>query len=116
MGLNIATTHFDKNSELYSVFLSGNGPLVAVLQEALARDKMKRASQNGGKIKKGQARSEVKAFIQIVHHFRDEGIKDNRPPIEHVVLFDEAQRAWTRDMTVDFMKRKKNQLRSTICL
>ncbi len=107
VGLNIATTHFDKNSELYSVFLSGNGPLVAVLQEALARDKMKRASQNGGKIKKGQARSEVKAFIQIVHHFRDEGIKDNRPPIEHVVLFDEAQRAWTLEQTANFMKRKK---------
>ena len=107
VGLNIATTHFDKNSELYSVFLSGNGPLVAVLQEALARDKMKRASQNGGKIKKGQARSEVKAFIQIVHHFRDEGIKDNRPPVEHVVLFDEAQRAWTLEQTANFMKRKK---------
>lgn len=107
VGLNIATTHFDKNSELYSVFLSGNGPLVAVLQEALARDKIKRASQNGGKIKKGEARSEVKAFIQIVHHFRDEGIKDNRPPIEHVVLFDEAQRAWTLEQTANFMKRKK---------
>jgi len=107
VGLNIATTHFDKNSELYSVFLSGNGPLVAVLQEALARDKMKRASQNGGKIKKGEARSEVKAFIQIVHHFRDEGIKDNRPPVEHVVLFDEAQRAWTLEQTANFMKRKK---------
>jgi len=107
VGLNIATTHFDKNSELYSVFLSGNGPLVAVLQEALARDKTTRASLLGEKIKKGKARSEVKAFIQIVHHFRDEGIKDKRPPVEHVVLFDEAQRAWTLKQTANFMKLKK---------
>lgn len=107
VGLNIATTHFDKNSELYSVFLSGNGPLVAVLQEALARDKINRASIKGEKIKKGTARSEVKAFIQIVHHFRDEGIRDNRPPVEHVVLFDEAQRAWTMEQTANFMKQKK---------
>jgi DUF2075 family protein len=107
VGLNIATTHFDKNSELYSVFLSGNGPLVAVLQEALARDKIKRALSLGEKIKKGKARSEVKAFIQIVHHFRDEGIKDRRPPVEHVVLFDEAQRAWTLEQTANFMKQKK---------
>jgi len=107
VGLNVATTHMDKDSELYSVFLSGNGPLVAILQEALARDKVKRAAEKGEKLKKGVARSEVKSFIQIVHHFRDECLKDINPPIEHVALFDEAQRAWTLEQTASFMKQKK---------
>jgi hypothetical protein len=49
VGLNIATRHFDKSSELYSVFLSGNGPLVAILREALARDKVKRGKDTGRK-------------------------------------------------------------------
>ncbi|WP_289053375.1 DUF2075 domain-containing protein [Carboxylicivirga marina] len=107
VGLNIATTHFDKDSDLYSVFLSGNGPLVKILQEALARDKVKRAKANGEKLTKKVARSEVQAFIQNVHHFRDEGLRDSAPPIEHVTLFDEAQRAWTKEQTTSFMKQKK---------
>ncbi len=110
VGLNVATKHFDKNSELYSVFLSGNGPLVNILQEALARDKVKRAKDKGEKLKKGVARSEVKAFIQNVHHFRDDGLKDKNPPIEHVALFDEAQRAWTLEQTSNFMRQKKGKL------
>lgn len=109
VGLNIATTHINKEDELYSVFLSGNGPLVSILQEALARDKVKRAQDKGEKIKKGTARSDVKAFIQIVHHFRDEGLKDGSPPVEHVALFDEAQRAWTLDQTAKFMREKKGR-------
>ena len=109
VGLNIATTHINKEDELYSVFLSGNGPLVAILQEALARDKVKRAQDKGEKIKKGTARSDVKAFIQIVHHFRDEGLKDGSPPVEHVALFDEAQRAWTLEQTAKFMREKKGR-------
>lgn len=109
VGLNIATTHIDKNSEIYSVFLSGNGPLVAILQEALARDKVKRASEKGLKVKKGEARSDVKAFIQNVHHFRDDCLNDDKPPIEHVVLFDEAQRAWTLEQTSSFMRQKKGK-------
>lgn len=108
VGLDIATKHIDKSSELYSVFLSGNGPLVAILCEALARDKVARAKQAGKPIKVGAARSEVKAFIQNVHHFRDECIRDgDKPPIEHVALFDEAQRAWNLEQTASFMRRKK---------
>lgn len=108
VGLNIATTHFDKDSELYSVFLSGNGPLVKILQEALARDKVMRAKLKGEKLTKKVASSEVQAFIQNVHHFRDEGIRDKEnPPVEHVALFDEAQRAWTLEQTSNFMKQKK---------
>lgn len=108
VGLNIATTHIDKNSDLYSVFLSGNGPLVAILREALARDKVEREKGRNNRFKIGKARSEVKAFIQPVHHFRDEGIEfPERAPLEHVTLFDEAQRAWTLEKTSDFMKRRR---------
>jgi hypothetical protein len=108
VGLNIATKHIDKNSELYSVFLSGNGPLVAILREALALDRIRHEKERGRILKKGATRSEVKAFIQNVHHFRDECLADSsRPPIEHVALFDEAQRAWNRDQTSSFMRRKR---------
>lgn len=107
VGLNIATTHIDKASELYSVFLSGNDPLVDILREALARDKIRREKERGHRVKKGAALSEVKMFIQNVHHFRDACLADSKPPIEHVALFDEAQRAWNLKKTADFMRRKK---------
>jgi hypothetical protein len=110
VGLNIATQHIDKGSELYSVFLSGNGPLVAILREALARDRVRREAERGKKVRKGSAMSEVKAFIQNVHHFRDECLVDlNRAPAEHVALFDEAQRAWDAEQTARFMLRKKQR-------
>lgn len=105
VGLDIATKHYDKESDLYSVFLSGNGPLVAVLREALAKDKVRRHKTKGNRIKIAAARSEVKAFIQNVHHFRAECLVDAaRPPIEHVAIFDEAQRAWNLRQTARFMK------------
>lgn len=108
VGLDVATRHFDRESELYSVFLSGNGPLVAVLREALARDKVRREQERGNKTAIGVARSEVKTFIQNVHHFRAECLIDvSRPPIEHVALFDEAQRAWNLEQTSKFMRQKK---------
>ena len=110
VGLHIATTHIDKSNDLYSVFLSGNGPLVAILREALARDKVKREKKKGAKIKKGEAMSEVKMFIQNVHNFRDNCLIElDTPPIEHVALFDEAQRAWNLEQTSNFMSRKKNR-------
>jgi hypothetical protein len=110
VGLNIATKYMDKADSHHSVFLSGNGPLVNILQEALARDMVLRTKASGKKIKKGEAKSRVKAFIQNVHHFRDECLVDEtRPPIDHVALFDEAQRAWDHAMTADFMQRKKKR-------
>jgi hypothetical protein len=109
VGLNIATTHINKNDGLYSVFLSGNGPLVAILREALARDKVQQEKYLDHKIKKYEAMSDVKMFIQNVHNFRDECLIDtDKPPIEHVALFDEAQRAWDMQQTANFMKRKKH--------
>jgi hypothetical protein len=110
VGLNIATNHIDKTNDLYSVFLSGNGPLVAILREALARDKMRHEKERGRRIKKGEAMSEVKMFIQNVHHFRDDCLVDvKKPPIEHVALFDEAQRAWNMEQTSNFMRRKRDK-------
>lgn len=109
VGLNIATMHIDPEDELYSVFLSGNGPLVKILQEALARNKVAQYKEVGKTLRKGDALSEVKAFIQNVHHFRDEGLIDAaKPPVEHVALFDEAQRAWTKEHTSKFMREKKH--------
>ena len=52
VGLDIATKHIDKKSELYSVYLSGNGPLVAILREALTRDKVQREKAQGKKLQK----------------------------------------------------------------
>lgn len=109
VGLNIATKH-RKSKDLHSVFLSGNGPLVAILREALARDNVRREKERGVKLRKGNARSAVSAFVQNVHHFRDDCLVDpNAPPIEHVALFDEAQRAWNLNQTANFMKRKKKR-------
>ena len=110
VGLNIANKHTDKSNDLYSVFLSGNGPLVAVLREALARNKVLNGKSVGEKIKKGVALSEVKEFIQNVHNFRDDCIVDSKAPIEHVAIFDEAQRAWNLEQTANFMRRKKGKL------
>jgi hypothetical protein len=107
VGLNIATKYIDTADAHHSVFLSGNGPLVRILQEALARDMVAREKAQGQRIKKKDAKSRVKAFIQNVHHFRDDCLIDPKPPIDHVALFDEAQRAWTPQKTADFMKRKK---------
>lgn len=107
VGLNIATQRRNERDELYSVFLSGNKPLVDILREALARDRFRRDKEAGKRRTKSHILSEVKAFVQNVHHFRDECIIDSGPPIEHVALFDEAQRAWNLDQTVSFMRRKK---------
>lgn len=108
VGLKVATTHLDKEQGTASVFLSGNAPLVAVLQEALTKDKVLSEKLKGIKITKSTARESVKAFIQIIHHYRDAYLVDPKPPYDHVAIFDEAQRAWNKEQTINFMKRKKN--------
>lgn len=105
VGLNVATQHARTGNPTHAVLLSGNGPLVAVLRAALSRDERARLKTLGQKQKKGS--DPVKQFIQNVHHFRDEALKSDAPPADHVVVFDEAQRAWNQTMTADFMKRKK---------
>lgn len=108
-GLNISTQTFDKNSKEHAVFLSGNGPLVSILREALTRDEVERAKAEGKKISKDAVKQKVSAFIQNIHHFRDEGLKSDDPPIEHVVVFDEAQRAWNQAQAEKFMIQKRGQ-------
>lgn len=104
-GLNLANErHKFGGDEEHAVFLSGNGPLVAVLQEALARNNIENSIEN---ITKSEALQKVKSFIQNIHHFRDDAISVKTAPIEKVVVFDEAQRAWDNDKTTSFMKIKK---------
>lgn len=109
VGLNVATRRRDSNQPTHAVFLSGNGPLVAVLREALTRDEVTRRKKKGEKVRKGKVGESVKAFIQNVHHFRDDALITTGPPIEHVVIFDEAQRAWNLKQTASFMQRKKKR-------
>ena len=102
-GLNIAVERQKIAEDEHAVFLSGNGPLVDVLQEALARDDAKR-----NHISRKEASRKVKEFIQIIHHFRDDEISVDTPPVEKVAIFDEAQRAWDEQNLTDFMKKKKH--------
>lgn len=101
-GLNIATSYTQKHGDDHAVFLSGNGPLVDVLREALARDE---AERNG--FSKKDSMRKVSAFIQNIHHFRDDALRDSQAPINKVVVFDEAQRAWDREQTSKFMQQKR---------
>src|SRR5581483_2756607 len=108
VGLNIATKKYDKALDTHAVFLSGNDPLVMVLREALIRDAVRQLAKVSKRQDRVDIRHEVKAFIQNVHHFRDAGVRDPAgPPADRVVIFDEAQRAWNREMTSEFMRRKK---------
>jgi len=129
IGLNTAIEQSGKEGK--AVYLSGNFPLVEVLQEALTRDYIARKrciesnEEKKTRTKKGDAKREVKTFIQMIHHYRDqylegveithEDIKRRRGypdeayiPTEHVAIFDEAQRAWTKEELQRFMREKKN--------
>jgi hypothetical protein len=105
-GLNISTQRLQAEEE-HAVFLSGNGPLVIVLREALARDEVERAKENGQRLPKREALSRASTFIQNIHHFRDEGLRSGDAPVEHVVVFDEAQRAWNQAHAEKFMIQKR---------
>jgi hypothetical protein len=88
-GLNIV--HNVDNHSGKGVFLSGNGPLVKVLTEALARDNSKRSN-----ISLIQSRREI-AFVQNVHQFLDFYHNNDQTPQDKIILFDEAQRAWNAE-------------------
>ena len=105
VGLNIADLSTSAKNENYSVFLSGNGPLVEVLREALVRDEVSRKVSKT----KGEAKANIHPLIQNIHHFRDGALKDQRPPVEKVAIFDEAQRAWNKESASKFMRQKRNQ-------
>lgn len=103
VGLNIASQHANPDDALYSVFLSGNGPLVAVLQEALARDQKRREG-----ISVSDARRNTEQMIQNIHRFRDAHLDGSLPP-EQIAIFDEAQRAWNAEQTSKFMQQKRGR-------
>ena len=111
-----------------AVYLSGNGPLVAVLTEALAKDNQKKIQANGKKKNLTDSRREVSKSIQMTHRYRDNmlmkiknpvenGILEINPTkavkqeeagfgeVEHVAIFDEAQRSWTHKRLADYLKR-----------
>ena len=116
------------NEDDGAVYLSGNGPLVAVLTEALARDNHKKAKAKGEKKKLSDSQREVKKFIQNIHQYRDNMLAKIKNPVvdgkleidpekavklqqsgygevEHVAIFDEAQRAWTHKRIAHYLKR-----------
>lgn len=118
----------DFNEEDGAVYLSGNGPLVAVLTEALARDNYQKTKLKGEKKNLSDSRREVGKFIQIIHRYRDNMLAKIKNPVEngeleidpskaikvhnsgygeveHVAIFDEAQRAWTHKRISDYLKR-----------
>ncbi len=74
-----------------SMFLSGNGPLVKIIREALIRDVVKRSGQT-----RRAAELAVQTFIGSVHRFADSYYEDGNgaSPVDNVIVFDEAQRAW----------------------
>lgn len=114
--------------EEQAVYLSGNGPLVAVLNEALAQDNFKKCRDKGEKKKITDSRREVSKSIQIIHRYRDNMLAKIKNPVEngileidptkavknesagfgeveHVAIFDEAQRSWTHKRLADYLKR-----------
>lgn len=114
--------------EEQAVYLSGNGPLVAVLTEALAQDNFKKCKANGERKKITDSRREVGKSIQIIHRYRDNMLAKIKNPVEngvleidptkavkmansgfgeveHVAIFDEAQRSWTHKRLADYLKR-----------
>lgn len=132
VGLDVAIKQTYKDGELDkengAVYLSGNGPLVAVLTEALARDNQKKCSAKGEKKNMTDSRREVSEFIQIIHRYRDNMLAKIKNPVEngvveidpekavhleatgygeveHVAIFDEAQRSWTHKRIADYLKR-----------
>jgi hypothetical protein len=105
-GLNLVTQRANAHTDEHAVFLSGNGPLVDVLREALARDEKNRADGESGPIKLGDARRKVRSFIQNIHHFRDANLRSTVAPDEKLVVFDEAQRAWDLDKINKSMREK----------
>ena len=108
-GLNIATERMRADEASHAVFLSGNDPLVKVLREALAIDAMEQSQASIGRssLRMEDVRRKARTFIQNIRHFRDDNYTADAPPIEKVVVFDEAQRAWHQQQLASFMLRKR---------
>ena len=108
-GLNIATRRMRSHDDEHAVFLSGNGPLVDVLREALAQDALAQARISNQPTSKASEVIKASAFVQNIHHFRDEALQSSAPMLGKVVVFDEAQRAWDALQTQKFMQKRRGQ-------
>ena len=98
VGLGLA--HSEENKETPIHFMSGNGPLVAVLQHLFTQESM-RAGESAT-----EARSRARTLIENVHVFARYHMDDNpRAPSNHSIIFDEAQRAWNRAQNLKKFKR-----------
>jgi hypothetical protein len=108
-GLNVACSRMGGSDAEDATFLSGNGPLVDVLREALKRDlrRRERAPDPGDPEARHITGRSPDKFVQNVHHFRDQYAGNSDVPSEHVVVFDESQRAWNREETARFMREKR---------
>ena len=104
VGLDIAAKHSSKEDDLYSVYISGNGPLVDVLQEALSR-----AWLEAKKVKtKSEGLRKASSLIQDAYEFRNHYLNTPDVPVENILIFDEAQRVWNKQKVNDFyLKRRK---------
>ena len=93
------------------VYLSGNTPLVVVLREALARDEHMRIRRAGERKSLGTIRREVRARIQHINDFLQESLRGSPedPPHEHVIVFDEAQRAWDEKQGMEKFERSASE-------
>ncbi len=109
-GLNLATARQRAHSDEHAVFLSGNGPLVEVLHEALTLDALATARRTSRRTSRPLEGRRAAAFIQNIHHFRDDALASGTAPIEKVAIFDEAQRAWNVEQTSKFMQQKKGRV------
>lgn len=89
LGLQVAHLEKQNQSAWLTVFMSGNGPLLKVLRAALTKDY---ATQEG--ISKLEAKNHAETLVHSVHSYLAESLNRTEPPAEHVVIFDEAQRAW----------------------
>lgn len=108
IGLNTSIKRTIKNDE-NAVFLSGNDSLVEVLWEALTRDDYGRNKEfyKENNISRDDVKTKVKSFIQKLRLFRNHAIIDETAQHEQIVIFDEAQRAWTQEETEKFLKKNK---------
>lgn len=106
VGLDLASNNLSVEKNTKAVYLSGNGPLVDVLRQALVNNTIVR-KKSKEKIDKKAAKVAVQAFIQAAYQFRKDNLlhPDNEPP-ENVIIFDEAQRCWDKNKLTDFVKKK----------
>ena len=98
VGLSLA--HSKENETSAVNFMSGNGPLVKVLQHLFTQESRKSGASAA------QAKVEAKTLIENVHVFARYYAEENQgKPSNQAIIFDEAQRAWNRDQNFKKFKR-----------